>query len=62
MATRQEQLDPQADDQVTVGEGISTDFPKARTPDQSDIPHHAAADPTQATPRHPSQGDGAEAE
>jgi len=62
MATRQEQLDPQADDQVTVGEGISTDFPKAQTPDQSDIPHHAAADPTQATPRHPSQGDGAEAE
>ena len=59
MATRQEQPDPQADDQAAVGEGISTDFPKAQTPDQSDIPHHAAADPTQPTP---SQEGGAEAE
>ena len=49
MATRQEQLDPQADDQVTVGEGVSTDYPKVQTPDQSDIPHHPAADPTQST-------------
>jgi hypothetical protein len=47
MATEQEQLDPQANEQATVSEGVSTDYPKAKTPDQSDIPHHAAADPTQ---------------
>jgi hypothetical protein len=30
--------------------GVATDFPKVKTPDQSDIPHHPAADPTQSNP------------
>jgi hypothetical protein len=62
MATRQEQLDPEADQQVSVSEGVATDFPKVKTPDQSDIPHHAAADPTQPTPKHPSEGAESETE
>ena len=47
MATEQEQLDTQAS---TTDEGFSTDFPKVKTPDQSDIPHHPAADPTAPAP------------
>jgi hypothetical protein len=50
MTTEQEQLDPQANDQASIGEGVSTDFPKVKTPDQSDLPHHPAADPTQKNP------------
>jgi len=33
-------------EQVDTG-GAATDFPTVQTPDQSDIPHHPAADPTQ---------------
>jgi hypothetical protein len=62
MSTEQEQLDPQANEQATVSEGVSTDFPKAKTPDQADIPHHPAADPTQQTPPHPSQAAESETE
>ena len=36
-------------EQVDTG-GTATDFPKVQTPDQSDIPHHPAADPTQSNP------------
>ena len=51
MATEQEQLDPQANEEALVNtEGVSTDFPKVQTPDQSDIPHHPAADPAAQTP------------
>ena len=51
MAKEQEQLDPQANDEALVNtEGVSTDFPKVQTPDQSDLPHHPAADPTQKNP------------
>jgi hypothetical protein len=50
MATEQEQLDPQANEQATVSEGVSTDYPKVKTPDQSDIPHHPGADPSQPSP------------
>ena len=50
MATEQEQLDPQANEEATISEGVSTDFPKARTPDQSDVPHHPGADPSQESP------------
>ena len=51
MATEQEQLDPQANEEALVNtEGVSTDFPKVQTPDQSAIPHHPAADPTAKTP------------
>jgi hypothetical protein len=50
MAPEQEQQDPQGDDQPSAGEGVSTDFPKVKTPDQSEVPHHPAADPTQQTP------------
>ena len=51
MATDQEQPDPQANDEALVNtEGVSTDFPKVQTPDQSDLPHHPAADPTQKNP------------
>jgi hypothetical protein len=51
MATEQEQLDTQANEQALVNtEGVSTDFPKVKTPDQSDIPHHPAADPNAQTP------------
>ncbi|HYR64116.1 MAG TPA: hypothetical protein VET24_15980 [Actinomycetota bacterium] len=49
MATEQEQLDPQANEQASIGE-VSTDFPKVNTPDQSNIPHHPAADPTAQNP------------
>jgi hypothetical protein len=50
MATEQEQLDPQANEEALVNtEGVSTDFPKVQTPDQSEIPHHPAADPTAQT-------------
>jgi hypothetical protein len=51
MATEQEQLDPQANEEGLVNtEGVSTDFPKVQTPDQAEIPHHPAADPTAQTP------------
>jgi hypothetical protein len=58
MATEQEQLDPQANDEALVNtEGVSTDFPKVKTPDQSDIPHHPAADPTAQTPNQAGQSE-----
>ncbi len=63
MATEQEQLDPQANEQATMSEGFSTDYySKVKTPDQSDIPHHPAADPTQQTPSHQSQAGESETE
>jgi hypothetical protein len=62
MATEQEQLDLQANEQATISEGVSTDYPKVKTPDQSDFPHHPAADPTQQTPSHPSQAGESETE
>ena len=56
MATEQEQLNPQANDEALVNtEGVSTEFPKVKTPDQSDIPHHPAADPNQQTPNQVDQ-------
>jgi hypothetical protein len=55
MATEQEQLDPQANEQATVSEGVSTDYPKVKTPDQSDIPHHPGADPSQPSPHQTDQ-------
>jgi hypothetical protein len=58
MATEQEPLDTQADDQALVNtEGISTDFPKVKTPDQSDIPHHPATDPNAQTPNQVGQSE-----
>ena len=58
MATEQEQLNPQADDEALVNtEGVSTDFPKVKTPDQSDIPHHPAADPNAQTPNQAGQSE-----
>jgi hypothetical protein len=57
MATEQEQLDPQANEEASIGEGVSTDFPKAKTPDQSDIPHHPAADPNAQTPNQAGQSE-----
>jgi hypothetical protein len=58
MATEQEQLDTQANDQALVNtEGVSTDFPKVKTPDQSDIPHHPAADPSAQTPNQGGQSE-----
>src|SRR5260370_4615602 len=53
MATEQEQLDPQANEQATMRDGFATDYySKVKTPDQSGIPHHPAAEPTQQTPSH----------
>jgi hypothetical protein len=58
MATEQEQLDTQANEQALVNtEGVSTDFPKVKTPDQSDIPHHPAADPNAQTPDRAGQSE-----
>jgi hypothetical protein len=58
MSTEQEQLDPQANDETLVNtEGVSTDFPKVQTPDQSDLPHHPAADPTAKTPNQEGQSE-----
>lgn len=56
MATEQEQLDPQANEQATVSEGVSTDYPKVKTPDQSNIPHHPGADPNQQSPNQAEAG------
>ena len=58
MATEQEQLDPQANEEALVNtEGVSTDFPKVKTPDQSDIPHHPGADPTAQTTNQEGQSE-----
>jgi hypothetical protein len=58
MATEQEQLNPQANDEALVNtEGVSTDFPKVKTPDQSGIPHHPGADPTAKTPNEAGQSE-----
>ena len=58
MDTEQEQLDPKANDQALVNtEGVSTDFPKVKTPDQSDIPHHPGADPKAPTSNQEGQSE-----
>jgi hypothetical protein len=58
MATEQEQPDAQANEEALVNtEGVSTDFPKVKTPDQSDLPHHPAADPTAQTPNQVGQSE-----
>jgi hypothetical protein len=44
----QEQMAPEADEQ-SGGSEFSSDFPTVSTPDQSDIPHHAAIDPSTET-------------
>jgi hypothetical protein len=56
MATEQEQLDPQANDEAGFG-GVSTDFPKVQEVDQSDIPHHPAADPNKESPNQAGQAE-----
>jgi hypothetical protein len=58
MSTEQEQLDPKANEETLVNtEGVSTDFPKAQTPDQSDLPHHPGADPNAQTPNQEGQSE-----
>jgi molecular chaperone DnaK (HSP70) len=54
MATEQEQLETEANDEVSMGGG-STDFPTVQEVDQSDIPHHPAADPEKETPNQADQ-------
>jgi hypothetical protein len=54
MATEQEQLDPQGNEQAKVGEG-ATDYPKVQATDQSDVPHHPGADPNQQSPNQADQ-------
>jgi len=57
MATEQEQVDPQANEEASIAEGVSTDFPKVKTPDQSEVPHHPAADPNAQTPNQAGQSE-----
>ena len=56
MATEQEQLDTQTSTEMGGGE-FASDFPKVNTPDQSDIPHHPAADPTAPAPNQGEQSE-----
>jgi hypothetical protein len=58
MATQQEQLNPQANEQAEINEP-RTDYARAQTPDQSDIPHHAGVDPA-APPLHPETNESSE--
>lgn len=49
MATEQEEMETQS------GSGTSTDFPTVQDVDQTEIPHHPAADPDKETPNQADQ-------